>query len=278
MGMRIRTNVSSLQIVGRLEETTRLLQRSYARLSTGSRIAVAADDPAGVGIAARMGAELRSLSVAKRNAFDGISLVRVADAALSEVGELLKRSRELGVQAASETLSNEDRAILDGERAELTEEIRRIVDESEYNGILLFGENSELAEGGISIQVGSDAGDVIEIETVGLSRMPDLLEFLDFSTEDRARLSLEFYDAVIDRFSFARGQLGATENRLDSAARTIQTRTENLAAARSRIYDVDYALETAEQTRLQILQESGVAMLAQANASPLLVLRLLGIG
>ncbi len=267
--------MASLRVGGQLAETGRLLGRSSARLASGLRIATAADDPSGLGVAERMRAQLRSFHVARRNAADGISLLQVAEGALGELADIVLRTRELGLQAANGTLTRADRDVIEGERRELAEEVSRIIDTTEFNGQKVFLPGDTLVGRGVEIQVGPDAGDVIELEAPGVRRVALLLGVLRFDDPDFARLSLRFMDFAERAVSRARGSVGALANRLESAMRSIDTSSVSHSAALSRIQDVDVATETAEQVRLRILQESAAAVLAQANASPALALQLL---
>ncbi|QDV06584.1 Flagellin [Planctomycetes bacterium Poly30] len=275
MGIRIGSNVLGLSMARRLGETDRLLGRSYARLASGLRIATAADDPAGVGIAARMRSEVRSLVVARRNTEDGVSLLKVADGTLSELSEIIERTRELGVKAASETLSQRDRQVIDSERASLAEDAARLVDSARFNGIDLFAEGGDFFNNGIAIQVGTERGETVDLKVSDISRVLEVLQSIRFSSSNQASRSLDSLDVGLDMVSSTRGEVGALQNRLESAGRVISSRREAMAEALSRVQDVDIAAETAELTRLQILQESGTLLLAQANFTPTVALDLI---
>ena len=275
MAIRINTNVPALQIAGRLGQTVSSLGRSYGRLASGFRIATAADDAAGSAISERMRADVRSLKVAQRNIQDGVSLVQVAEGALGEFADILLRTRELAMQAANGTLSDSDREVIELERNELAEEAMRLIETTMFNGITLFERGSPLVDEGIQIQAGSQESETLSLEVLDTMRIAEVLEALSFRTIDRAQGSLALLDISVDVISRARGQLGAFQNRLDAAGRVVATRVENLSAAHSRIKDLDFASEMAEVTRLEILQQSGALMLAQANAAPELALELL---
>lgn len=275
MAFRINSNVLSLRIAGQLGQTSSSLGRSYGRLASGQRIAVAADDAAGSAIGNRMKAEVRSLKVAQRNIQDGVSLVQVAEGALGQFADILLRSRELAMQAANGTLSDQDRQVIELERKELADETARLVESTNYNGITLFERNGPLVTGGIQIQAGTKESETLNITAVDTMRVVEVLEVMSFATADIAQHSLVLLDIGIDVISRARGELGAFQNRLEAAGRVVATRAENLSAAQSRIMDVDFASEMSEVTRLEILQQSGAMMLAQANALPELALQLL---
>ncbi len=275
MGIRINSNVVAQGIARRLGQTNDALGRSYSRLASGLRIATAADDPAGLGIAGRMRSEIRSLAVARRNVQDGVSLVQVAEGALSEFTDILHRSRELAMQAANGTLSRDDRLVIEMERQQLAEETRRIIEATEFNGLELFDRGGDLVTSGIAIQVGTEPGETVDLRVLDVSRVSEVLEALRFHTPERARGSLAILDVGLRVLSRARGQLGAFQVRLESAGRSIANQAESASASLSRIADLDYASETAEFTRLQILQQSSVLILAQANAQPHTALELL---
>ncbi len=273
MGLRVNTNVASMNAQRNLFNSSEGLARNYSRLSSGLRIAVAADDAAGLGISERMRSDIRSYAVASRNAQDGISLVQTAEGSLNEVSDILGRMRELSMQSANGTLSDDDRATLDGEFQQLVEEIDRIALTTTFNGVdLLNGMNTEIA-----IQVGIDGGtsDVITLTPTDVSS--SVLQVSGaISTITLATGMLSSIDTAIDEVNSARGALGAQQNRLDSTLRSLANVRENTSAAESRIRDVDVALETADLTRNSILQQASTAILSQANQQPQLALSLLG--
>ena len=270
MGLRVNTNVASMTAQRNLGSITSRLQGNFARLSSGLRIATASDDAAGLGISERMRAQVRSLSAAGRNAQDGVSLTQTAEGAMQEISNNLSRMRELAIQSANGTLSTADRATLDTEYQELISEIDRIATQTTFNGVNLL--NSATT---VSIQVGSQAGETItvtfaDVTASTLSLTGDVLDVTNATAE------LATLDAAIDSVSTARGQMGATQNRMQSAIASIANARENLAAAESRIRDVDVALETADLTRNSIMQQAATSVLAQANVQPQLALSLLG--
>lgn len=272
MGLRVNTNVFSLNAQRNLQNTSDRLQGNFARLSSGLRIATAADDAAGLGISERMRSQIRSFSVNMRNTQDGLSLAQTAEGALNEVSNNLTRMRELAIQASNGTLSSADRAVIDTEFQALIEEIGRVADEAEFNDIaLLDGTSSSL-----DIQVGADSGQTITVDLEDVTTATLGISSLSTDSATNASAALATIDTAIDTVNTSRGNLGAAQNRLMSAFRSISNTRENLSAAESRIRDVDVASETADLTRNTIMQQAAVSILAQANVQPQLALSLLG--
>jgi len=273
MGLRVNSNISSLNSQRYLSLVTDRLNNNFQRLASGLRIASASDDPAGLGISERMRAQIRSLSQAARNGQDGVSLVQTAEGALNEVNTNLIRMRELAVAAANGTYSTADRATLDAEFQLLVEEIDRIADSTQFNGVNVLSNGA----GDVSIQIGTEAGDTVDISLVDSSSSALGLSGANFdiTTTSNAQGLLDTIDTAIDTLVTTRGNLGASQNRLQSAIRSIQNAQEKLAAAESRIRDVDVAAETADLTRNSIVQQAAVSVLAQANAQPQIALSLL---
>ena len=273
MAQVINTNVMSLNAQRNLSTNSASLATTIQRLSSGLRINSAKDDAAGLAISQRMTTQVRGMDVAARNANDGISLAQTAEGALSSIGENMQRIRELAVQAANGTNSAEDRAALQKEVAQLSEEISRVTDNSSFNGTkLLDGSTTSF-----TIQVGADAGadNQISISTVDMTATATAVAALDISSASGATAALTAIDTQLQTVNTARADLGAIQNRFSSVISNLQNSSENLSAARSRIQDTDYAKETAELTRTQILQQAGTAMLAQAKSVPQNVLSLL---
>ncbi|WP_125077122.1 flagellin domain-containing protein [Pseudoxanthomonas sp. SGT-18] len=273
MAQVINTNVMSLNAQRNLSTSSASMATTIQRLSSGLRINSAKDDAAGLAIAQRMTAQVRGMDVAARNANDGISLAQTAEGALGSITDNLQRIRELAVQAANGTNSDDDRAALQKEVEELSAEITRVKDNAHFNGIKLLDGSSSTFE----IQVGADAStdNQITISTVNMSATATAVAALDISTASGATAALTAIDSQLKTVNDARAALGAIQNRFSSVISNLQTSSENLSAARSRIQDTDYAKETAELTRNQILQQAGTAMLAQAKAIPQNVLSLL---
>ena len=274
MGLRVNTNLISINAQRNLASVTDRLAGNFRRLSTGLRISTAADDAAGLAISERLRAQVASLDQAKRNANDGISLVQTAEGALNEVSSILVRLRELAVQSANGSVSNQDKDTLDQEFQSLTDEINRIGRSTDFNGIkLLDGSTSS-----VSFQVGN--GTTAGIDTLSISLTPSLstslgLNSLDIGSGGSTSTALTNIDAAINTVSSLRGSLGAVQNRLGSTINNLAIQVENLSAAESRIRDVDVAYETAQLTRNQILQQASIAVLSQANAQPQAALSLL---
>ncbi|GHH46375.1 MULTISPECIES: flagellin N-terminal helical domain-containing protein [Gammaproteobacteria] len=275
MAQVINTNILSLNSQRNLNSTTNSLATTVQRLSSGLRINSAKDDAAGLAISQRMTAQVRGMDVAARNANDGISLAQTAEGALGSIGDNLQRIRELTVQAANGTNDANDQDSIQKEIDQLTSEITRVVNNTKFNGTNLLN-----SSGTISIQVGADGtdNDKIDITLNDLSTALSGISGLSVSgltAGSGASGVLGALDAALTTVNNARADLGAVQNRFTSAISNLQSNSENLSAARSRIQDTDYAKETAELTRTQILQQAGTAMLAQAKSLPQNVLSLL---
>jgi len=271
MGLRVNTNVASLTAQRNLNSVTGRLQGNYARLSSGLRIATAADDAAGLGISERMRSQIRSYDAAGRNAQDGISLVQTAEGALNEASNILTRMRELAMQSSNGTLSATDLTTIDTEMDQLVEELDRISSSTEFNNITLLDGSTATA----SIQVGLDSGQTIDITLQDTSTATLGVNAIDVTAAGGGAAALASIDTAIDTVNTSRGAMGAAQNRLSSAYASIQSARENLASAESRIRDVDVAKETADLTRNSILQQAAVSILSQANVQPQLALSLL---
>ena len=280
MAQVINTNVMSLNSQRSLMNSQASMATSLQRLSSGLRINSAKDDAAGLAISERFTAQIRGLEQANRNANDGISMLQTAEGALDEVGNMLQRMRELAVQAVNATVSDKDKASLDDEYQELKAEIDRIFASTEFNNTNLLRTSATLA-----FQVGFKAGAThqINVSTFNLASRATTNGGLasvvaaagTISTAAKANSLLATLDAGIDAISQKRADFGAKQNRLESTVRNNASIIENQSAARSRTMDADFAAETANLTRAQILQQAGTAMLAQANAIPQNVLSLL---
>ena len=274
MGLRVNSNIYSLNAQRNLNNVSERLSGNFARLSSGLRIQTAADDAAGLGISERMRSQIRSLGQAGRNAQDGISLVQTTEGATQETQGNLNRLRELAVQAANGTLTTADRTAVNTEFTALKNEIERVAEQTKFNGLaLLEGTNTS-----ISIQVGAESGETIAItlDDISLGGLGLSGASFDVTTVSNASAALNTIDTAIDTVTTFRGQLGAAQNRLGSTIRNITNTTENLSAAESRIRDVDVAKESADLTRNSILQQAALSVLGQANVQPQLALSLLG--
>lgn len=278
MGLRINTNLIAMNARRHLANASARVYRSMERLSSGLRINRAADDPAGLAISQGLMSQIRSLDVAARNAGDGISLLQVAEGALGSVGDLLLRMNELAEQAMTGTVTNEQRDHLNAEFQALVQEVDRIGASTTFNGINLLDGSGGLR----SIQVGIGAGSDSRID-VGLASAANSttlgLSSLTLAGDPSSWTSqpVDVLANAIAAVSGWRAGLGASQNRLESSIRLIMNQSENLSAANSRIRDVDIAAEMSELTSAQILQEFAVAVLAQANQMPNLMLQLYGI-
>jgi flagellin len=278
MGLRIATNVSSLTSQRHLINTRRLLDRSLERLSSGYRINKAGDDAAGLAISEKLRAKTRGLIQAQRNASDGISLIQVAEGGLEEIQNILVRLRELGVQAASDTIGPQERRYLNEEYQSLKEEVDRIANVTEFNGTVLLDGTG----GSLDFQVNTGGLNLLGVDRISFDAFKsDVnadklgLEELSIDTKVNAQRSLSIIDNAIEDVSSIRGELGAIDNRLTSTIRNLSVSIENLTAANSRIKDVDVALETSELTRNNILMQAGTSVLQQANSIPKMALTLL---
>lgn len=265
----INTNIQSLNAQRNLTTSQSSLNQALQRLSSGLRINSAKDDAAGLAIAEKMAAQSRGMTVAMRNANDGISAAQTAEAGLSVVGGHLQRMRELAVQAASGQYDSVNRAALDKEFQALASEIDRAVQATNFNGMkLLDGSFSN-----INFQIGSTTSSESQIAvTISSVSSTSLGSITD---ADAALAAMSSVDAAITDINTARADLGAVQNRFEGVLNQLSAAQENTEAARSRIMDTDYASETAKLARAQILQQAGTAMLAQANALPQNVLSLL---
>jgi len=274
MGLRVNTNIISLNAQRHLASVTTRLEGNFQRLASGLRIASASDDPAGLGISERMRAQLKSLAQAARNGQDGVSLVQTAEGALNEATANLSRMRELAIAAANGTLNTGDRATVDAEFQALITEIDRIADTTTFNGVNLLNDTSS---GTIDIQIGTEQNQAISLSLADMSDSGLGLTSatFDLTTVTNATASLDTIDAAITSVTSVRGDFGAAQNRLLSAIRSINNAQQNLAAAESRIRDVDVAFETADLTRNTILQQAATSVLSQANLQPQIALSLL---
>jgi flagellin len=275
MGLRVNTNAASLNAQRNVANVTGRLSSNFRRLATGLRIASAADDAAGLAISERLRSQIRSLDQAGRNANDGISLAQTAEGALNETSNILIRLRELSVQAANGTFSNQDRETLNQEFNSLVSEIDRISQATEFNNIkLLDGSASQ-----INFQVGFGTSASVDQISVSLNAALATslnLSSLSIGSGGSTSSAIATIDTAINTVSSIRGRLGAVQNRLQSTISNLAVQVENLSAANSRIRDVDVARETADLTRNSILQQASISILAQANAQPQSALSLLG--
>ena len=279
MTMSVNTNLYSLDAQRNLSMSQSSLATSMQRLSSGLRINSAADDSAGLAISQRMTAQVRGMNVAIRNSNDGISLAQTADGALASVGDSLQRMRELAVQAQNSTNSGSDKDSLNQEFQQLGSEISRVLGGTTFNGAAILGASA----GTLTFQVGANttANDTITVTTTNMTTDASITAVtgakIDSTVTSGTQLNtvINNIDAAINDVNNQRAVFGATENRFNAVVSNLQSSVENQSAASSRITDADFASETANMSRAQILQQAGTAMVAQANQLPQQVLKLL---
>ncbi len=292
MGLRIKTNVSSLNAQRRLGQTTAAMNENMEKLSSGHRINKSADDAAGLAISEGLGGKIRSLDQAKRNANDGISLIQVAEGGMNEVTNILVRMRELATQSASDTIGNTERSYSNKEYNELVKEIDRISSTTEFNGIkLLKGADENNGMSTMTFHIGAGDGSVENTDTIDFD-----IDKIQMSTEllgieggsaigpeeagesfDRqtAANKLGILDKAIQTIAGNRAEIGAKQSRLNSTINNLGVQIENMSTSRSRIRDVDFAQVTSEFTQNRILSQAGTSVLSQASSMPELALKLL---
>ena len=291
MGMRIRTNVSSLTAQRHMDKNNQDMSGSLEKLSSGYRINKSSDDAAGLAITENLRGQIRGMNVARRNANDAISLVQVAEGSMNEMSNIMIRLRELTVQSASDTLGSQERNFLNREYVQLVDEVDRIANSTEFNGLKIFDPESDLSE--FTIQVGTNGTspdqntDTISINIEGLKLNSESLQLgkeseigskeLGEEGPDRAEIAekLTNIDTALGRIASERATLGSVQNRLSSAISNLGISIESQQAARSRIKDVDFAEETANLTQARIMTNSNLSVLTQANAMPEMALQLL---
>ena len=276
MALTVNNNLVAFRAANTLNSTQGALSQTLARVSTGLRVNSAADDAAGSAVAANLSTQARSGRQAIRNANDGISVIQTAEAATKEVGNILDRMRELAVQSSSETLANSERDYINDEFDALSDEIERIADATEFNGLnLANGDKSTL-----TVQVGVTAGTESEVSIslgdISISNLGVATTDADLTVASSAQTAITTIDTAIDSVNSIRASYGATQNRLDSSINNMSAYVESLTGAASQIMDADYAHETAEMTRLQVMQQAGVAALGQARSMNTSVIGLLG--
>jgi flagellin len=280
MASTINTNIASLNAQRNLSSSQASLATSMQRLSSGLRINSAKDDAAGLAISERMNAQVRGMNVAIRNANDGISLAQTAEGALSKVGDSLQRMRELAVQARNATNSSSDKNSLDKEFKQLQSEITRVLGGTTFNGSHMLGAGAT----SMTFQIGANTttDDTITVNTVNMNAATGITAVTGSAATIDASASTGAIGTVIDNLDKAintvndsRADFGATQSRFDAIISNLQQGVEAQSAAKSRITDADYAQETANMSRANILQQAGTAMVAQANQQPQMVLKLL---
>jgi flagellin len=274
MALTVRTNLSAMNAANSLSNTQNSLSNTLGRISSGMRINSAADDAAGLGVATQLTTQADSMEQAMRNANDGISIIQTAEGATSEVTNILNRMRELAVQSSSETLADGERVYINEEFDQLNQEIGRIAEVTEFNGVQLANNTTT----SIQVQVGIDnaASSQIQISLGDLRNTVLGVGALDLSSSTGAQAAITAIDTAIDTVSSQRSTLGSVQNRLDSSLNSSTNYLESMRAAESQIMDADFAKESTEMSKFQIMQQAGVASLAQAKNINQAVLSLLG--
>ena len=277
MGMRVTTNIAALNAQRNLMGSQRVMNKSMAQLASGSRINIAADDAAGLAISENLKAQIRSSAQAQRNANDGISMVQTAEGGLSEISNIITRLRELGIQAASDTVGETERGFLDKEVQQLKNEVQRIASVTTWGTTKLLDGSSP----DFDFQVGIFNSDFEDRITFASSENVATLDSLglgglDYTSKEGAQSGLESLDAAQTSVNGTRANLGALQNRLTSTVDNLGVSQENLSAANSRIRDTDVAMASSEMVRNNILLQAGTSTLAQANQSNQLALKLIG--
>ena len=277
MGLRINTNISSIAAQRALGMTKNNLDNNLRKMSSGERITRASDDAAGLAISEKLKAHIRGLRQAKRNSDDGVSLIQTAEGAINEISNIIIRLRELSIQAASDTVGDTERGFSNIEFQNLLEEIQRISKGTEFNGRKLLDGTGGMVE--IQVGIHNDATlDRIKYDSTDTDTTIESLALTgeNIANKEGAQLSLSKLDDALVRINGTRANLGALQNRLQSASNTIAIAEENFSAANSRIRDVDVASETADMAKNNILSQAGVAVLSQANQAPNFALKLIG--
>jgi flagellin len=276
MGLRINTNMAAMAANRSLQITNQNQAKTYQRLASGQRITRAGDDAAGLSISENLRAQIRSMGQAERNANDGISFAQVAEGGLTEIGNIMIRLRELAVQAASDTVGDNERGFIDLEAQSLLKEVDRIANVTSFNGTqLLNGEAEQLQ---FQVGIRNDEADRLVFEAAENDVRADALGVsgLSYTDIESARDAIDAVDEGISKVFGARARLGAVQNKMQATVNNLGIMKENLSEARSRIADADIAQESSELVRTNILQSAGVSVLGQANVAPTQALKLLG--
>lgn len=277
MGMRVTTNIAAINANRNLVGSQRVMNKSMAQLASGSRINIAADDAAGLAISERLKAQIRSATQAQRNANDGISMVQTAEGGLNEIGNIVTRLRELGIQASSDTVGNTERAFLDKEVQQLKSEIQRIASVTTWGDTKLLDGSTPVFDFQVVVFNNAEedrisfnsSENVATLDALGLSE-------LDYTSKEGAQEALTMLDSAQTGVNGMRANLGALQNRLTSTVDNLGVAQENMSAANSRIRDTDVAQASSEMVRNNILLQAGTSTLAQANQANQLALKLIG--
>jgi len=270
----INTNINAIRAANASNAASKMLGTAMERLSTGKRINSAKDDAAGMAINTSMTSQIKGMSQGIRNANDGISLAQTAEGALGEVTNMIQRIRELAVQAASGTYQNSDRAAMQSEVSNLTQQISDVLTSTKFNGNVLFSTTAG-TDATFDIQTGANAGDTVTLTSTAIDGTNISATALDVTTSALASTTLANVDLALTDVNATRASLGAGQNRLESAINNMTSNVANLSDARSRIEDTDYSVETASMAKAQILSQASTAMIAQANQAQQNVLSLL---
>ena len=275
MALTVNTNMASMRAANSLNSTMGNLSNTLSRISTGLRVTKAADDAAGMAVATNLSTQARSGRQAIRNANDGISVIQTAESASKEVLNILDRMRELSVQSASETLADGERSYINDEFDDLSDEVQRIAKATEFNDISLADAATTL-----DVQVGINGGTpdqvTITLGDLTSSSLGVATTDVDLTSASGSQTAIGVIDTAIDSVNSIRADLGSSQNRLDSSIGNMTSYVESLSSASSQIMDADYAHETSEMTRLQVMQQAGVSALAQAKGMNSSVMQLLG--
>lgn len=265
MALTVNTNLAAMRASNALNKTQAGLSHTLAKISSGLRVTKAADDAAGSAVASNLHTVARSGKQAMRNANDGISIIQTAEGATKEVLNILDRMRELAVQSASDTLDNAERTYLDDEFEQLSDEVERIAQATEFNDLALADGSRSQLQVQVGVTSGTESRLTITLGELTVSNLNIEKTDIDLTQASTARTAIDTIDSAIDSVNSIRAGYGAVQNRIDSAIANMVTYVESLSAAESQIMDTDYAHETAEMTKLQVMQQAGTAALAQAR-------------
>lgn len=277
MGMRVSTNIGAINAHRNLIGSQRLMAKSMAQLASGSRINMSADDAAGLAISERLKSQIRSARQANRNANDGISMIQTAEGGLNEISNIVTRLRELGIQAASDTVGQTERGFLNKEVVQLKSEVERIAKSTKWGTTNLLDGTTPVFDFQIGVYNNPEEDRISFDSSVNVATLDALgMSGLDFSTKEGAQDALTALDGAQDLANGMRANLGALQNRLTSTVDNLAVLEENMSAANSRIRDTDVAMASTEMTRNNILLQASTSTLAQANSVPQLALKLIG--
>ncbi|MGL5311690.1 MAG: flagellin [Peptostreptococcaceae bacterium] len=273
--MRVNTNMNALIAHNQSTKNTALAGNSMEKLSSGLRITKAGDDAAGLAISEKMRSQIRGLDQANRNVQDGVSMIQTAEGGMEEIGNILHRMRELTVQGANDTNTADERTKINAELTQLSEEITRIAETTQFNGQNLLDGSAGDGAGAVNIQVGANSGQTITLQFDAMDATTLAVDGLDVDDTTNANAATDAIDAALETVNTARATMGASQNRLEYTSNNLTTSSENLTAAESRIRDVDLAKEMVNLSKLNILTQASQSMISQANQQPQGVLQLL---